>query len=81
VGRIELAAFGLLDCVRTGVPAYQTVHGRAFWDDLAADAALGTGFDAFMGSRPRDEFAVDYAWTGVEHVVDVGGGIGARLLS
>lgn len=81
VGRIELAAFGLLDCVRTGVPAYQTVHGRAFWDDLAADQALGAGFDAFMGSRSRDEFPVQYDWSGVGHVVDVGGGIGARLIA
>lgn len=81
VGRIQLAAVGLLDCVRTGVPAYQTVHGRGFWDDLAADAALGAGFDACMGAAPQSAFAAAYDWSAVGHVVDVGGGTGARLIA
>ncbi len=81
VGRIQLAAVGLLDCVRTGVPAYQLVHGRGFWDDLAADPALGAGFDAFMGSRDQGAFAAAYDWSAVGHVVDVGGGTGARLIA
>jgi 2,7-dihydroxy-5-methyl-1-naphthoate 7-O-methyltransferase len=80
VGRVQLAAVGLLDCVRTGVPAYQTVHGRGFWDDLAADAALGAGFDAFMGGD-QSAFAAAYDWAAVGHVVDVGGGTGARLIA
>jgi hypothetical protein len=81
VGRIQLAAVGLLDCVRNGVPAYQLVHGRGFWDDLAADPALGAGFDAFMGSRDQSAFAAAYDWSAVGHVVDVGGGTGARLIA
>lgn len=81
VGRVQLAAVGLLDCVRTGVPAYQTVHGRGFWDDLAGDAALGAGFDAFMGVGDQSAFAAAYDWSGVGHVVDVGGGTGARLIA
>jgi O-methyltransferase domain len=81
VGRIQLAAVGLLDCVRTGVPAYQVVHGRGFWDDLAADPALGAGFDAFMGSGDQSAFAAAYDWSAARHVVDVGGGTGARLIA
>jgi hypothetical protein len=81
MGRIQLAAVGLLECVRTGMPAYQLVHGRGFWDDLAADPALGAGFDAFMGSRDRSAFAEAYDWSAVGHVVDVGGGTGARLIA
>jgi hypothetical protein len=81
VGRIQLAAVGLLDCLRTGVPAYQLVHGRGFWDDLAADPARGAGFDAFMGARDQSAFAAAYDWGTVRHVVDVGGGTGARLIA
>jgi 2,7-dihydroxy-5-methyl-1-naphthoate 7-O-methyltransferase len=81
VGRIQLAAVGLLDCVRTGVPAYQLVHGRGFWDDLAANPALGAGFDAFMGSGDQSGFAAAYDWSAGRHVVDVGGGTGARLIA
>jgi 2,7-dihydroxy-5-methyl-1-naphthoate 7-O-methyltransferase len=81
VGRVQLAAVGLLDSVRTGVPAYQMVHGRGFWDDLAADAALRAGFDAFMGAGDQSAFAAAYDWSAVEHVVDVGGGTGARLIA
>lgn len=81
LGRVQLAAVGLLDCVRTGTPAYQIMHGRGFWDDLAADPILGAGFDAFMGARDQGAFAAAYDWSGVRHVVDVGGGIGARLIA
>lgn len=81
VGRIQLAAVGLLDCIRTGHPSYQLVHGRGFWDDLAADPALGAGFDAYMGGRETGGFATAYDWSAVGHVVDVGGGSGARLIA
>lgn len=81
IGRIQLAAVGLLESVRTGDPAYPLVHGRGFWEDLAADPALGAGFDAFMGGGDQSAFAAAYDWSGVEHVVDVGGGTGGRLIA
>lgn len=80
VGRIQLAAVGLLECIKTGGPAYPLVHGRGFWDDLAADPALGAGFDAFMGSGDLSPFVAAYDWSAVRHVVDVGGGNGNRLI-
>lgn len=81
MGRAQLAAIRLLDCLRTGVPAYRILHGRDFWDDLAADPALGAGFDAFMESRDERAFARAYDWSGAGHVVDVGGGTGGRLIA
>jgi hypothetical protein len=80
VGRIALAAVGLLDAVRTGGPAYPVVHGRGFWEDLAADPALGAGFDAYMGSGDLSRFVAARDWSAVRHVVDVGGGNGNRLI-
>jgi len=81
VGRIQLAAVALLESVLTGGAAYPVVHGRGFWDDLAADAALGAGFDAFMGGGDLTPFVAAYDWSAVRHVVDVGGGTGARLVA
>ena len=80
VGRIQLAAVGLLECIRTGGPAYPLVHGRSFWDDLALNPELGAGFDAFMGSGDESPFVAAYDWSAVRHVVDVGGGNGNRLI-
>jgi SAM-dependent methyltransferase len=80
IGRAHLAAVELLESVRTGRAAYPLVHGRGFWDDLAADPELGAGFDEFMGSGGHsDAFAAAYDWARAGHVVDVGGGSGAVL--
>src|SRR5215470_8446391 len=77
VGRVHLAAVGLLESVRTGRPAYPLVHGRGFWEDLSANAEVGAGFDAVMGSGADPGAVVGlYEWTRVGHVVDVGGGTG-----
>jgi SAM-dependent methyltransferase len=80
VGRIQLAAVGLLESMRTGGPAYGAVHGLGFWDDLAANPVRGAGFDAFMGSGDLGPFVAVYDWSRVGHVVDVGGGTGHRLV-
>lgn len=80
VGRIHLAAVMLCESVRTGGPAYPLVHGRGFWEDLSANAELGAGFDAVMGSGGDPGAVVGlYDWTRVRHVVDVGGGNGTVL--
>src|SRR5262245_126658 len=69
VGRVHVAAVGLLESVRTGRPAYPLVHGREFWEDLSADAQLGAGFDAVMGSGADPGAVVGlYDWTRVRHV-------------
>jgi len=77
-----LAQTGLAHTVRTGEPAWETVFGQPFWSYLAANPPLGASFDALMASdvEHRAALADGYDWTGIHHVIDVGGGTG-RLLA
>lgn len=80
-GRLDSTYVGLLESVRTGGPAYASVHGRAFWEDLAADPELSRSFDRLMAGHAAwfSEVATAYDWSRVRHVVDMGGGTGALL--
>jgi SAM-dependent methyltransferase len=82
-GRMAYAWGSLLEAVRTGVPAYHTVFGRPFWDDLAAHPEIAASFDALMGppghGTPDPEVLMSGDWESVRTVVDVGGGTGALL--
>ena len=75
----------LLDYVRTGQPAYATLFGRPFWEDLAAHPDIAAGFDALMGQpgHGTPDFDIELAggWDEVRTMVDVGGGTGAMLAS
>ncbi|MFI5178583.1 MAG: methyltransferase, partial [Vicinamibacterales bacterium] len=78
-GRMANAWGSLLTAVRTGAPAYHTVFGRPFWDDLAAHPAIAADFDALMGpghGTPDPDVLPDGDWSSVRTVVDVGGGTG-----
>ncbi|MEE3921346.1 methyltransferase [Micromonospora sp. BRA006-A] len=82
VSRADLAFFRLLDAVRTGRPSYETVYGRSFYDDLTAQPELAESFDELMACDQDvvyDEPAAAYDWSGVKHVMDVGGGVGGFL--
>jgi hypothetical protein len=81
-GQMDLAFTGLTHTVRTGEPAWETVFGQPFWPYLDANPAIGTSFDAIMAADAdyRSALAAGYDWTGVRHVMDVGGGTG-RLLA
>ncbi|NJP98082.1 methyltransferase [Nonomuraea sp. FMUSA5-5] len=80
-GRMDLAFTGLLHTVRTGKPAWEAVFGAPYWDYLAAEPQVSASFDAMMASG--DDYVADaaeaYDWSGVRHVVDVGGGTGVLL--
>jgi 2,7-dihydroxy-5-methyl-1-naphthoate 7-O-methyltransferase len=82
-GRMAHAWGSLLDAVRTGAPAYHTIFGRPFWEDLQANPAVAASFDDLMGplghGTPDPEVLLDGAWETVKTVVDVGGGTGALL--
>jgi 2,7-dihydroxy-5-methyl-1-naphthoate 7-O-methyltransferase len=82
-GRMAYAWGSLLDAVRTGAPAYHTVFGRPFWEDLEAHPRVAASFDALMGpaghGTPDPEVLVNGGWESVRTVVDVGGGTGALL--
>lgn len=81
-GRVDRAAAGLLDTVRTGEPAYPKIFGRALWDDLAAAPDLVAAFNRYTAAR-TSRWAADvlagYDWSRARHVVDVGGGDGTLL--
>jgi 2,7-dihydroxy-5-methyl-1-naphthoate 7-O-methyltransferase len=82
-GRMAYAWGSLLTAVRTGVPAYHTVFGRPFWEDLDAHPDVAASFDALMGpaghGTPDPEVLVSGGWDSVRTVVDVGGGTGSLL--
>jgi SAM-dependent methyltransferase len=82
-GRMAHAWGSLLAAVRTGAPAYHTVFGRPFWEDLQAHPDVAASFDALMGpaghGNPDPEVLVAGGWESVRTVVDVGGGTGALL--
>lgn len=83
-GRAELSFAGLLHCVRTGEPAFPRQFGRPFWEDLAADPARTAAFNGLIGAdvvRRGDAIVAAYDWGSLGHVVDVGGGNGALLIS
>jgi SAM-dependent methyltransferase len=82
-GRMAYAWGSLLEAVRTGAPAYHTVFGRPFWEDLAAHPEIAASFDSLMGPAghgiPDPEVLINGDWEAVRTVVDVGGGTGALL--
>ena len=84
-GRMAHAWGTLLDYVRTGQPAYATVFGRPFWEDLASHPRIAADFDALMGPAghgvPDYDLELSGGWDRIRSIVDVGGGTGAMLAS
>jgi hypothetical protein len=82
-GRMAYAWGSLLAAVRTGAPAYHTIFGRPFWEDLQAHPPIAESFDALMGAAghgtPDPEVLITGGWDSVKTVVDVGGGTGTLL--
>jgi len=82
-GRMAHAWGSLLGAVRTGAPAYHTIFGRPFWEDLQAHPEVAASFDALMGpaghGTPDPDVLVSGGWESVRTVVDVGGGTGSLL--
>ena len=82
-GRMANSWSTLLTAVRTGAPAYHTVFGRPFWEDLQAHPEVAASFDELMGPAghgvPNPDIRITGGWESVRMVVDVGGGTGALL--
>jgi hypothetical protein len=80
-GRMAYAWGSLLTAVRTGEPAYHTIFGKPYWEDLAANPKIADQFDELMGAGhgTPDPDVLLSGWAGVRHVVDVGGGTGSLL--
>ncbi|MBP2327249.1 hypothetical protein JOF56_007634 [Kibdelosporangium banguiense] len=76
-------AWGALEgAVRTGKPAFDSVHGVGLFDYLQQDAGLSELFHATMASGTGSQLAAiveRYDFSRFGHVVDVGGGDGTQL--
>ena len=76
------AAPGLLDAVVYGGTGFERVYGQSFFDHLDQHPEHDAAFRASMVGRAEREAAAVAAacdFTGVRHVVDVGGGNGVLL--
>jgi hypothetical protein len=76
------AMAGLPDAVRSGGTPFEIVHGRPFFEHLAASPERLAAFQASMADRSaREAGAVVAAYdvSGLGSVVDVGGGTGTLL--
>lgn len=82
-GRMAHCWSTMLGYVRTGVPAYDEIFGRPFWDDLDEHPEIGGQFDAIMGpmghGHPNPAFPITGGWDAVHTIADIGGGTGAML--
>jgi len=65
----------------TGEPAFERVHGQPFFDYLTTHPDESTIFNCAMaaGTQSRIAALLEYDWSGVNRVVDVGGGTGSAL--
>jgi O-methyltransferase domain/Dimerisation domain len=70
----------LLHSVRTGQTAFDQVYGVGYYEYLASDATAGALFSEAMASLTvGGALAGAYDFTGIERLVDVGGGYGQLL--
>jgi O-methyltransferase/methyltransferase family protein len=69
----------IMHTVHTGQPAFDKVHGRTFYDHLAAHPDTAATFAAAMGSERVPAVLAAGDLGGVGMVVDVGGGDGGLL--
>ncbi|HVO17467.1 MAG TPA: methyltransferase [Alphaproteobacteria bacterium] len=82
-GRMDVSFGGLLDSIRTGEPAYPKIFGVPFYDDTETTPEKARAFGALMAivSSWYAGAVAKLDWSGVNHLVDVGGGTGTLLSS
>ncbi|MGW0702201.1 methyltransferase [Streptomyces sp. NPDC002867] len=79
IGRADLSLVHLFEAVHDGGSVYEKRYGREFWDDVSDDAFLGATFYDLMAHGQKRIFgeAVErHDWSGVRHLLDVGGADG-----
>ena len=82
LGREHYAAWGdAVQTFRTGEPAFDRVHGSSFFEYLAAHPDVEANFAQAMasGAAGRAQALLEFDWSDVRTVVDVGGGNGTAL--
>lgn len=68
--------------VQTGLPAFEKIYGKPFFDYLAENPAPAEDFNNAMTSHSASDSAAvvnAYDFTGINKLVDVGGGHGALI--
>lgn len=82
-GSAVYQAYGrLVDSVRTGRPSFDEVYGKNLWAHLAEDPEIGDAFRQGMGASSwREQLPLPrtYDFSGMNCLVDVGGGEGTML--
>jgi hypothetical protein len=84
VGQFYHAWGGLLDSIRTGRPAFETIYGRSFFEYLATNEEQAQIFDDAMTARnDRKTRAMleAYDLAGIRVLADIGGGNGSTLVT
>ena len=69
--------------LRTGLGAFEHVHGRSLWQYLSEHPAAAAWFDRSMADMSRLETVAlldAYDWAQFRTIVDVGGGMGVMLI-
>ena len=83
IGEPVWSAWGsCLASVRTGRPSFNQVHDATLWQYLAQHPEIGAIFHRFMTAQSRLHNAAlveSYDFSGIETLVDVGGGHGSTL--
>jgi arminomycin 4-O-methyltransferase/SAM-dependent hydroxylase len=82
VGRADLALVHLFEAVHDGEAVYGQRYGKGFWDEVSDDPSLGATFYDMMAHGQQTVFrqlAERHDWTGVRHILDVGGADGDLL--
>jgi len=76
------AAGEMLRAVQTGEPTAETVFGRSFFEHLAGDPERNAVFNEAMGggAGARAAAALEFDWSDVSVVADIGGGNGSVLI-
>ncbi|QKV93055.1 methyltransferase [Streptomyces sp. NA02950] len=80
--RIDEVSRGVIHSIRTGKPVYEHLFGLPLWEDFATEPGLSESFQEWMSRKTTllaSSFIEGYDWSGVRHVMDVGGGRGTLL--
>ncbi|MGE5147832.1 MAG: methyltransferase [Candidatus Eiseniibacteriota bacterium] len=82
-GRMDVSFGGLLQSMKTGEPAYPDIFGLPFYDDTETSPEKARAFGALMAivSSWYAGAVAKLDWSGVDHLIDVGGGTGTLISS
>ena len=69
----------IMHTVRTGAPAFDMIHGEPFYDYLGANPGTAASFTAAMNANRVPATLASCDLSGVDTLVDVGGGSGGLL--